>query len=165
MSKDIKKLIEEDKNIGPTLVRLSWHSSGTYSVHSKTHGSDGGTIRHKEELAHGANAGLPGAIAQLQTIHKAHFRLISFADLITLAGVVALKEMGLPNIKWRCGRVDKQESDSPPEGRLPNADMGGEKKLCNHLRDVFGKMGFDDREIVLLSGAHALGRCHPEASG
>ena len=31
--------------------------------------------------------------------------------------------------------------------------------------DVFYRMGFNDREIVALSGAHALGRCHPDASG
>lgn len=33
------------------------------------------------------------------------------------------------------------------------------------LRQVFGRMGFGDREIVALSGAHALGRCHATASG
>ena len=38
---------------GPTLVRLSWHSSGTYDRMSKTGGSGQGTIRFKEELAHG----------------------------------------------------------------------------------------------------------------
>lgn len=34
-----------------------------------------------------------------------------------------------------------------------------------HLRAIFGRMGFNDQEIVALSGAHALGRCHPEHSG
>jgi len=33
------------------------------------------------------------------------------------------------------------------------------------LRDVFYRMGFNDKEIVALSGAHALGRCHADASG
>jgi cytochrome c peroxidase len=33
------------------------------------------------------------------------------------------------------------------------------------LRDIFYRMGFSDREIVALSGAHALGRCHPDRSG
>jgi len=61
--------------------------------------------------------------------------------------------------------VDAPETSTPPEGRLPNADLGSPQKTNCHLRDVFGKMGFDDREIVVLSGAHALGRCHPEASG
>jgi hypothetical protein len=33
------------------------------------------------------------------------------------------------------------------------------------LREVFGRMGFGDRDIVALSGCHALGRCHPGVSG
>ncbi|QSS64247.1 hypothetical protein I7I51_01312, partial [Histoplasma capsulatum] len=34
-----------------------------------------------------------------------------------------------------------------------------------HIRDIFGRMGFDDREMVALSGAHSLGRAHPDRSG
>lgn len=50
-------------------------------------------------------------------------------------------------------------------GRLPNADMGSVGKTIQHVRDVFYRMGFNDREIVSLLGAHAVGRCHTEASG
>lgn len=50
-------------------------------------------------------------------------------------------------------------------GRLPNADMGTIGGTIQHIRDIFGRMGFSDREIVALLGAHAVGRCHPEASG
>ena len=47
-----------------------------------------------------------------------------------------------------------------PDGRLPNADMGSPQKTADHLRDgVFYRMGFDDREIVALSGAHTVGGC------
>lgn len=35
----------------------------------------------------------------------------------------------------------------------------------HHVRDVFYRMGFNDREIVALVGAHTLGRCHTTASG
>ena len=45
-------------------------------------------------------------------------------------------------------------------GRLPDAAQGAE-----HLRDVFHRMGFNDKEIVCLSGAHTLGRCHKTRSG
>jgi hypothetical protein len=48
----------------------------------------------------------------------------------------------------------------PPNGRLPDANQGAQ-----HLRDVFYRMGFDDRAIVSLSGAHTLGRCHIARSG
>jgi catalase (peroxidase I) len=46
------------------------------------------------------------------------------------------------------GRVDKSsEKDCPPQGRLPDAAQGAQ-----HLRDVFYRMGFNDRDIVALNG-------------
>ena len=73
--------------------------------------------------------------------------------------------MGGPSIPWKPGRTDKSEksvkpADIPPNGRLPDAAQGAQ-----HVRDVFYRMGFNDREIVALSGAHALGRCHADRSG
>jgi catalase (peroxidase I) len=62
---DIDSVYKKDPNRGPTLVRLSWHSSGTYDKISKTGGSGKGTIRFREELAHGANAGLTTALEWL----------------------------------------------------------------------------------------------------
>lgn len=50
------------------------------------------------------------------------------------------------------GRVDKNEERAcPVQGRLPDATQGAE-----HLRQVFYRMGFDDREIVALSGLFLL---------
>lgn len=54
---------------------------------------------------------------------------------------------------------------SPPDGRLPDADKGARVHTIQHLRDIFYRMGFTDQEIVALSGAHAMGRCHTDASG
>lgn len=50
----------------------------------------------------------------------------------------------------------------PPGGRLPAADKGNPMATAKGLRDVFYRMGFNDRDIVALSGAHALGRCGAE---
>lgn len=61
----------------------------------------------------------------------------------------------------RSGRVDFPNGDKcTPDGRLPDASKAGD-----HLRAIFHRMGFTDREIVALSGAHALGRCHRDRSG
>ena len=101
----------------------------------------------------------------MEPVKKAHPGA-SYADIFTLAGVVAIKEANGPIVGWSSGRVDEPVSNVAPDGRLPNADMGSPQKTADHLRDgVFYRMGFDDREIVALSGAHALGRCHPDASG
>jgi len=165
--RDVVELMKADGDFGPTLVRLAWHSSGTYDRMSKTGGSGGGTIRFKEELAHGGNAGLDKAVARLEPIKKRHPD-VSWADLIAFVGVVAIEEMGGPKLKFSYGRVDEMDPKAvTPDGRLPDADKGDGPgpKTRQGLRDVFYRMGFDDREIVALSGAHALGRCHADASG
>ena len=77
---DIEALMRKDGDFGPTMVRLAWHSSGTYDKMSKTGGNGGGTIRFKEELAHGGNAGLDKAVAKLEPVHRKH-PTISYADL------------------------------------------------------------------------------------
>lgn len=152
-------------SIAPTLIRLAWHASGTYSIFDKTGGSNGGTMRFAPESKWGANNGLSEARAFLEPIQKAFG--LSCADTWTLAGVTAVEMMGGPKIAWRQGRTDASEKSLAPlpDGRLPNANMGCVASTMSHVRDIFGRMGFNDREIVALSGAHALGRCHTEASG
>ena len=167
LRKDVKALMEKDANLGPTLVRLAWHSSGTYDKMTQTGGSSGGTIRFKEELAHGGNAGLDKMVAALEPIKERNPK-ISYADMYAYAGKVAIEEMGGPHMEFKYGRVDEMDpSKVTPDGRLPDADKGDRAgpKTTQGLRDVFYRMGFDDQEIVALSGAHALGRCHADASG
>jgi len=150
----------DDGSRGPTLVRLAWHASGTYDVKSKTGGSNGATMRYEPEAKDGANAGLHLARGWLEPIKK-QFPGISYADLWTLAGSVAIEEMGGPKIDWRPGRSDAGDAKAcPPVGRLPDAS-----KKADHVRDVFYRMGFNDQEIVALIGAHSLGRCHTDRSG
>jgi cytochrome c peroxidase len=117
-------------------------------------------MRFSPEAKWGANAGLAIARERLEAVKAKHAGL-SYADLYSLAGVVAIQEMGGPAIPWRGGRADFVDgATSPPDGRLPDAGKKGA-----HLRDIFGRMGFSDGEIVALSGAHALGRCHADRSG
>lgn len=88
------------------------------------------------------------------------FPWISYSDLWTLAACTAIQEMQGPSIPWRPGRQDRDVAYCTPDGRLPDAS-----KEQKHLRAIFGRMGFNDQEIVALSGAHALGRCHTDRSG
>jgi catalase (peroxidase I) len=85
---------------------------------------------------------------------------MSYADLWTLAGVTAVEEMGGPEIPWKAGRTDSDKPTTVPDGRLPAADSGCVAADVKHLRDIFHRMGFTDKEIVCLAGAHAVGRCH-----
>jgi len=168
---DIKALIDDvdaargdGTGIGPTLVRLAWHHAGTYSKEDKTGGSNGATMRFSPEKDWGANAGLGGARDFMEKIKDKHPH-VSYSDLWTLAGVTSIEHMGGPVIPWRQGRTDSEKPTTVPDGRLPAADKGDAKKTNGGIREVFNRMGFNDQEIVALSGAHALGRCHTNASG
>lgn len=149
----------DDGSYGPVLVRLAWHCSGTYDKETNSGGSNGATMRFAPESNHGANAGLDAARTKLEPI-KAKFPQITYSDLWTLAGVVAIQEMGGPYVQWRSGRMDGNVENCTPDGRLPDGDKGSD-----HIRKIFYRMGFNDQEIVALSGAHALGRCHADRSG
>ena len=117
-------------------------------------------MRYEAEGGDPANAGLQHARVFLEPL-KAKHPWITYADLWTLAGVVAIKEMGGPKIPWQAGRTDYvDDSKLPPRGRLPDGAQG-----ADHLRWIFYRMGFNDQEIVALSGAHNLGRCHADRSG
>jgi cytochrome c peroxidase len=161
----IVDLIDADPNYddgskGPLYVRLAWHASGTWDAKSKTGGSNGATMRFAPESAWGANAGLGLARADMEQVKAAH-PWISYADLWTLAGTVAIEHMGGPTIDWRAGRVDHVDGAKiVPDGRLPDALLAQD-----HIRSVFYRMGLNDREIVALIGAHSLGRCHTSRSG
>ena len=93
LREDVKGLMKKEPNVGPTLVRLAWHSCGTYDKMTKTGGSGGGTIRFKEELAHGNNAGLDKMVALLEPVKSKH-PSISYCRTCTRTRVKS------PSRKW-----------------------------------------------------------------
>ncbi len=94
-------------------------------------------MRFAPECKWGANAGLDVARQILEPI-KQRFPAISYADLWTLASVVAIEHMGGPKITWRPGRSDAPDGKNIVEdGRLPDALKEGD-----HIRAIFYRMGF-----------------------
>ncbi|XP_077246601.1 L-ascorbate peroxidase 3-like [Tasmannia lanceolata] len=152
--RDLRALISS-KSCAPIMLRLAWHDAGTYDVNTKT-GGPNGSIRNDEEIKHGSNKGLEIAIDLCEQV-KAKRPRITYADLYQLSGVVAVEVTGGPTIDFVPGRKDSLAS--PKEGRLPDAKQGSK-----HLRDIFYRMGLCDKDIVALSGAHTLGRAHPQRS-
>lgn len=158
---DVRKAIINSKaNASPIILRLAWHASGTFDKTNSSGGSDGATMRFEPESTDDANAGLGIVRDMLLPVHKAHPE-VSMADLWIVAGCAAIEFMGGPKIPFGLGRADaKDGSACPMNGRLPDAAQGAQ-----HLRDVFYRQGFNDQEIVALSGAHTLGSCHKSRSG
>ena len=168
----IVQVIEDDAekrgdgtSLAGTFIRLAWHCCGTYKAADNSGGSNGARMRFKPEASYGNNAGLDLARSALEPV-KEKYPEISYADLYTFSGVVAVEEAGGPKIPFATGRVDDEDgSKSDPNDRLPNADMGSRTKTTEHMRAIFSRMGFSDQEMVALLGAHAMGRCHTDASG
>ncbi|KAL1309879.1 hypothetical protein HN51_052612 [Arachis hypogaea] len=161
---DIKELLRT-KFCHPILIRLGWHDAGTYNKNIEEwpqRGGANGSLKFEVELKHAANAGLVNALKLLQPIKDKYAR-VTYADLFQLAGATAVEEAGGPKIPMKYGRVDVSSPEQcPEEGRLPDA---GPPSPADHLRQVFYRMGLNDKEIVALSGAHTLGRSRPERSG
>jgi len=153
-------IIDRKANACPMAIRLAWHASGTYSKNDKTGGNNGATMRFEPESADGANAGLSIMRDILKPVKDA-FPEESIADIWALAGAAVVEFCGGPEIEVKLGRTDAASGAScPVVGRLPDAAQGAQ-----HLRDVFHRMGFNDQEIVALSGAHTMGSCHKTRSG
>jgi len=159
-------LVNSKANACPMAMRVAWHASGTWDAAKGSGGSHGATMRYEPEFSDGANAGLTMMIDMLKPV-KDKNPSVSIADIWTLSGAAGIEFLGGPKIPFAFGRADAptaKESDArlavPENGRLPDASQGAQ-----HLRDVFGRQGFNDREIVALSGGHTLGRCHKVRSG
>ena len=100
VKKSIAALIENDADrrgdgtsLTGTFVRLAWHCAGTYSKADGSGGSDGARMRFDPEADWGANAGLDVARRALEGVKEKNPD-VSYADLYTLAGVVAVEESG-----------------------------------------------------------------------
>jgi len=180
---DLMKLMEspnwDDGSYAPILIRLAWHSSGTYCASSSTGGSFGGTMRHPLEAGDPDNAGLGVARQLLEPIVQ-KYKSVSTADIWILAAYCAIEHTGGPCIPFRHGRMDVSANMAIAPGRLPKPELGvandldvdeegrikGWQKCAAHIRQAFNRMGLSDREIVaLICGGHAYGRRHPENSG
>merc|ERR1711881_399161 len=109
-------------------------------------------MRFQPECDDGGNAGLNIMRDLLKPFKEAHPE-VSIADSWTLAGCAAIEATGGPKVPHALGRTDEADGSSEiaPNGRLPDASLGAQ-----HLRDVFYRQGFNDQEIVALSGAHTL---------
>mmetsp|Transcript_88525 Transcript_88525/g.222885 ORF Transcript_88525/g.222885 Transcript_88525/m.222885 type:complete len:601 (+) Transcript_88525:74-1876(+) len=169
----------DDGSYAPILIRLAWHSSGTYCAADGTGGSNGATMRHALEAGDPENAGLDKPREYLETIKALH-PWISYADLWILAACVAIEHTAGPVVPFTGGRTDGPAEKAISPGRLPGAEKGiadgfelddegrlkGWENLAQHVRDVFGRMGFSDKEAVaLICGGHVYGRCHTGSSG
>ena len=175
---------------GPFIIRMTWHSAGTYRTTDGRGGGGRGMQRFAPLNSWPDNTNLDKARLLLWPVKKKYGKNLSWADLMILAGNCAMESMGFKTFGFGGGRADVWEPDEDiywgdqrytgdrqlenplaavqmgliyvnPEGPNGNPDP---LASARDIRETFARMAMNDEETVaLIAGGHTFGKTHGAA--
>jgi catalase-peroxidase len=139
---------------GGLFIRMAWHSAGTYRVTDGRGGGGAGLQRFAPLNSWPDNVSLDKARRLLWPIKQKYGRNISWADLMILAGNIALESMGFKTLGFAGGRADVWEADESVYWGAETTWLGNDKRYAD------GAPGVVENHGVLVSDEDADGNIH-----
>jgi catalase-peroxidase len=148
---------------GPLFIRMAWHSAGTYRIGDGRGGGGRGQQRFAPLNSWPDNVNLDRARRLLWPIKQKYGKKISWADLMILAGNVALETMGFKTFGFAGGRPDVWEPDLDVNWGLETTWMGTEKRYSGD-RDLANPLGATTMGLIYVNPEGPEGKPDPLAA-
>jgi len=148
---------------GPLFIRMTWHAAGTYRIADGRGGGGQGAQRFAPLNSWPDNANLDKARRLLWPIKQKYGRKISWADLLVLAGNVAMDDMGFKTFGFGFGRPDIWEPDEifwGPEDTW----LGDERHGGDPVGEIRGPFGADHMGLIYVNPEGPGGKPDPTAA-
>jgi catalase-peroxidase len=146
---------------GGLFIRMAWHSAGTYRIGDGRGGAGAGQQRFAPLNSWPDNVNLDKARRLLWPIRQKYGRKISWADLMILAGNVALESMGFKTFGFGGGRADVWEPEEVNWG--PEAAWLGDQRYSGH-RDLANPLGAVQMGLIYVNPEGPNGNPDPVAA-
>lgn len=148
---------------GPLFVRMAWHSAGTYRLADGRGGAGAGQQRFAPLNSWPDNVNLDKARRLLWPVKQKYGRKISWADLMILAGNVALESMGFKTFGFAGGRADVWEPDENVYWGAETTWLGGDKRYSGE-RDLANPLAAVQMGLIYVNPEGPNGNPDPLAA-
>ena len=148
---------------GPLMIRMAWHAAGTYRIGDGRGGGGRGQQRYAPLNSWPDNGNLDKARRLIWPVKQKYGRKISWADLLILAGNVALESMGFKTFGFGGGRADVWEPDHDVYWGEETEWLGGDKRFFGD-RDLSNPLAAVQMGLIYVNPEGPDGKPDPVAS-